>query len=80
MMMEMRSKEVTGLVALLIKQPYHYVLATTASLLIGHKLLKVTLNYPIQSMPSVMITELEGLVENDVQDTLYHMTPLTVSV
>ena len=38
------------------------------------------MNYLTQSMLSVMITELEEVVGNAVQDTLYHMTPLTVSV
>ena len=38
------------------------------------------LNYLTQSILSVLITELEELVGNAVQDTLYHMTLLTVSV
>ena len=79
-MMAMRSKEVTGLVVLLVKQPHHYVLITTVSLQIANRPVKVILNYLTQSMLSVMITELEELVGNAVQDTLYHMTPLTVSV
>ena len=79
-MMAMRSKEVTGLVVLLVKQLHHYVLTTIVSLNIVNRLAKVILNYLTQSLLSVMIIELEELVGNAVQDTLYHMTPLTVSV
>ena len=76
----MKLKEVFGLVALLVKQPHHCVLTTIVSLLIVNRPVKVILNYLTQSMLSVIITELEELVGNAVQDTLYHMTPLTVSV
>ena len=62
------------------KQPHHYVLTTIVRLHIVNRLVKIILNYLIQLMLSVMITELEELVGNAVQDTLYHMTPLTVSV
>ena len=80
MMMEMRSKEVTGLVALLVKQPHHYVLTTIVSLQTVNRPVKVILNYLMQLMINAISTELEELVGNVNQDTLCHMTPLTVSV
>ena len=74
-MIAMRSKEVTGWVALLIKQPHRYVLTIIVSLQIVSRLVKVTLNCLAQLMANAMITELGELVGNVVQDTLYHMTP-----
>ena len=73
-------KKASGLVTLAIKQPHHYVLTTIVSSQIVNTQAKDILHYLTQSMLSVIIIELEELVGNAVQDTLYHMTPLTVSV
>ena len=60
-------------------QPQHLVIIIASSLVIQRQD-KDTLNCLLQLMVNVMITELEELVGNAVQDTRYHMTPLTVSV
>ena len=79
MMAIMKLKEDTGLVVLKTLQ-LQQLASIIVCLIIARRQDKGTLNYLTQSMLSVIITELGELVGNAVQDTLYHMTPLTVSV
>ena len=79
MIATMKLKEVIGLVVSVTQQPQHLVIIIASSLVVQRQD-KDTLNCLAQLMINVMITELEELMGNAVQDTLYHMTPLTVSV
>ena len=79
MIATMKLKEVIGLVVSVTQQPQHLVPIIASSLVVQRQD-KDTLNCLAQLTVNVLITELEALVGNAVQDTLYHMTPLTVSV
>ena len=79
MIVTMKLKEAIGLVVSVTQQPQHLITIIESSLVVQRQD-KDTLNCLAQLMINVMITELEELMGNAVQDTLYHMTPLTVSV